>query len=69
MPQPGDQVVLSTNASGYNRFFEYRDFGVADQAGNPLVTVKSQWVMLDLKKRHMVPADQKNDGRLGRTAT
>lgn len=59
LPQPGDQVVLSTNASGYNRFFEYRDFGVADQAGNPLVTVKSQWVMLDLKKRHMVPADQK----------
>lgn len=57
LPKPGDQVVLSTNASGYNRFFEYRDFGVDDSEGNPLVIVKSQWVMLDLKKRHMVPAD------------
>ena len=59
LPKPGDQVILSTEASGYNRFFEYRDFGVSTQDGKPLVTVKSQWVMLDLKKRHMVPADTK----------
>ncbi|EEJ76335.1 Acyl-ACP thioesterase [Lactobacillus acidophilus ATCC 4796] len=59
MPQAGDQVILSTFASGYNRFFEYRDFGVSDSAGNPLVVVKSQWVMLNLKERHMVPADVK----------
>lgn len=57
LPQPGDKVILSTEASGYNRFFEYRDFGVSDQDGNPLVMVKSQWVMFDLKKRHLVPAD------------
>lgn len=37
--------------------FEYRDFGISTEAGEPLVTVKSQWVMLDLKKRHLVPAD------------
>lgn len=59
LPEPGDKVILSTNASGYNRFFEYRDFGIEDQAGDTLVDVKSQWVMLDLKKRHMVPADVK----------
>lgn len=59
LPKPGDQVILSTEASGYNRFFEYRDFGVSTADGKPLVTVKSQWVMLDLKKRHMVPADTK----------
>lgn len=57
MPEAGDQVILSTNASGYNRFFEYRDFGISDPEGNPLISVKSQWVMLDLKKRHLVPAD------------
>ena len=28
LPEAGDQVILSTNASGYNRFFEYRDFGI-----------------------------------------
>lgn len=57
LPAPGDKVILGTTASGYNRFFEYRDFSVKDQTGHILVEVKSQWVMLDLKKRHMVPAD------------
>lgn len=57
LPTPNDKVQLSTEASGYNRFFEYRDFGVNDEFGNVLVDVKSQWVMLDLKARHMVPAD------------
>lgn len=59
MPKADDKVILSTVASGYNKFFEYRDFGVNDSEGNPLVVVKSQWVMLDLKKRHLVPADEK----------
>lgn len=57
LPKPGDQVILSIEASGYNRFFEYRDFGISTADGQPLVVVKSQWVMLDLAKRHMVPAD------------
>lgn len=57
MPKAGEQVILSTNASGYNRFFEYRDFAIKDAFANPLITVKSQWIMLDLKKRHLVPAD------------
>lgn len=59
LPKAGDKVILSTKASGYNRFFEYRDFGIKDQKGNDLVAVTSQWVMLDLKKRHLVPADVK----------
>lgn len=69
LPKPEDKVKLSTIASGYNRFFEYRDFGVDDEAGNSLVDVKSQWVMLDLKKRHMVPADLKMMEDWGGAAT
>lgn len=57
LPQPGDQVVLSTEAAGYNRFFEYRDFVLSDQAGKQLVKVHSQWVMFDLKKRKLIPCD------------
>lgn len=59
MPRALDKVVLTTNASGYNRFFEYRDFGIEDDKGNELVSVKSQWVLFDLKKRHLCPCDEK----------
>ena len=57
MPAAGDLVKVSTIASGYNKFFEYRDFFIEDEAGNRIVDVKSQWVMFDLKKRKLVPCD------------
>lgn len=59
LPKPGEHVILSTEAAGYNRFFEYRDFGIADQDGNSLVQVHSQWIMFDLKKRKLTVADEK----------
>lgn len=58
LPKPGDEVILSTEASGYNRFFEYRDFGISTSDGKPLVSVKSQWVMFDLKKRKLTSSDE-----------
>ncbi|RVU71392.1 MULTISPECIES: acyl-[acyl-carrier-protein] thioesterase [Lactobacillus] len=58
LPRPMDKVILSTEASGYNRFFEYRDFGISDQQGNELVKVTSQWVMFDLKARKLIPCDE-----------
>lgn len=57
LPKPGEQVILSTEAAGYNRFFEYRDFGISTSEGRPLVRVHSQWVMFDLKKRKLIPCD------------
>ncbi|MBD5431125.1 acyl-[acyl-carrier-protein] thioesterase [Lactobacillus agrestimuris] len=58
LPGPTDNVVLTTEASGYNKFFEYRDFGIEDENGNELVSVKSQWVLFDIKNRKMLPADE-----------
>ncbi|MBS5613182.1 MAG: hypothetical protein KHX29_03755 [Prevotella buccalis] len=58
LPKPGDEVILSTEASGYNRFFEYRDFGISTADGEILVSVQSRWVMFDLKKRSLIPCDE-----------
>lgn len=54
LPKGGEQVVLTTEAKGYNRFFCYRDFGVETKTGQTLITVHSQWVILDLVQRKMV---------------
>ncbi|MCI1290651.1 MAG: thioesterase [Lactobacillus sp.] len=54
LPRGGEQVILTTEAKGFNRFFCYRDFGVEDKAGQTLITVHSQWVILDLQQRKMV---------------
>ncbi|TSO25902.1 acyl-ACP thioesterase domain-containing protein [Lactobacillus sp. LL6] len=57
LPSPGEKIVLTTEASGYNRFFEYRDFSITDYKGQEIVTVKSQWVLFDLKQRKLTPTD------------
>lgn len=58
LPHPGQKITLTTNAAGYNRFFEYRDFGIETLTGKQLVSVRSQWVMFDLKKRHLTTCDE-----------
>lgn len=57
LPAAGEEITFTTNASGYNRFFEYRDFGAYDKDDNKIIDVKSQWVILDLKKRKIVEAN------------
>lgn len=59
VPQSRQKIVLSTRASGYNRFFEYRDFKIESNEGQPLVAVHSQWVLFDLQKRRLVPSAPK----------
>ncbi len=51
LPEAGEKITVTTNGSGYNRFFEYRDFGIIDSTNKKIVDVKSQWVILDLKNR------------------
>lgn len=58
LPQADEKVIFSTRASGYNRFFVYRDFNVKNMDGETLVEVKSQWIMFDLKNRKMVPPNK-----------
>ncbi|CCI85236.1 acyl-ACP family thioesterase [Lactobacillus pasteurii DSM 23907 = CRBIP 24.76] len=59
LPKPAEKVILTTTASGYNRFLSYRDFSIEDKAGNALVSVHSQWVLFNLKERKLVPSDEK----------
>ncbi|KRL63097.1 acyl-[acyl-carrier-protein] thioesterase [Lactobacillus psittaci] len=56
LPQVGEVVTLVTKPTGYNRFFEYRDFYLRFN-GQELVKIQSQWVILDLEKRKIVPPD------------
>lgn len=59
LPHPLEKITLSTVASGYNRFFEYRDFDISDDQGQEIVTAHSQWVLFDLHQRKLVPTDLK----------
>lgn len=54
MPRSEEKVVLVTEAKGYNRFFEYRDYSIETPDGKELVKVTSQWVIIDLNKRKIV---------------
>lgn len=57
LPKAGEKITFTAEPSGYNRFFEYRDFGAIDENGNKIIDVKSQWVVLDLKNRKIVESD------------
>ncbi len=54
-PKVGETIVASTEATGYNRFFCYRDFWIHDAAGNELVSVHSTFVMMDINTRKIIP--------------
>ncbi|MGO2723392.1 MAG: acyl-[acyl-carrier-protein] thioesterase [Lactobacillus sp.] len=56
-PHPRQRVIIKTLASGYNRFFTYRDFKICDENGDVLVQAMSRWVLFDLHKRTMIPTD------------
>lgn len=64
-PKGGQNVIVSTEAMGYNRFFEYRNYYIQDEAGNYLIKVSSQWVIIDLKQRKIVSPDPKMMKRFG----
>ncbi|QNQ81438.1 acyl-[acyl-carrier-protein] thioesterase [Lactobacillus sp. PV034] len=59
LPKANETVTFSADVAGYNRFFAYRDFNVTDEAGHEIITVHSQWVILDLKERKIKEADPK----------
>lgn len=54
-PKVGETIVVGTQATGYNRFFCYRDFWINDTNGNELVSVHSTFVMMDIKTRKIIP--------------
>lgn len=65
LPEAGEKITVTTNGSGYNRFFEYRDFGIIDSTNKKIVDAKSQWVILDLKNRKITEADDQMMQKFG----
>ncbi len=55
LPKLGDQIKVSTWASGFNRFLGERNFAMQDEDGNTLACAHSLWVFMDTKKGRMIP--------------
>ena len=64
-PKPNENITLSTDPVGYNRFLEYRDYSFSDQEGNELITAQSEWVLFDLAKRKLVSTDKEMMAKIG----
>ncbi|NVY95970.1 hypothetical protein HU830_02035 [Lactobacillus sp. DCY120] len=56
-PVLDEKITLTTEATSYNKFFCYRTFTAHDAQGKQLLQLTSNWVMLDIQKRKMVPTD------------
>ena len=65
LPRPNEEIIIITEPFGYNRFLEYRNYAFTDQSGNELITVKSEWVLFDLKTRKLVSTDKEMMAEIG----
>lgn len=65
LPRPNEEIIITTEPFGYNRFLEYRNYAFTDQSGNELITVKSEWVLFDLKTRKLVSTDKEMMAEIG----
>lgn len=54
MPEKGERVQLETWPSGTDRLFAIRDFQVLSEAGEQLVKLTSEWMVIDLERRRPV---------------
>lgn len=54
MPRIEEPLRVGTEATTYNKFFTYRDYWIDDAQGQRLVTVNSNWVIMDLRTRKIV---------------
>lgn len=54
MPVKGEEVVLETWPSDSDRLFAIRDFHVLSAAGDELVKLTSQWMVIDLERRRPI---------------
>lgn len=65
MPRAEETVTLWTEARSYNRLLCYRDYGIDDEAGQPLVRVTSSWAIMDLIARKLVPVTPEDVAGVG----
>lgn len=54
MPKIEERLRVGTEATTYNKYFTYRDYWIDDAQGNRLVSVSSNWVIMDLRTRKIV---------------
>ena len=58
LPMLGDHIEVTTNPSGFDRAFAYRDYRAFDSKGDLLATASSTWTLLDLSTRRMAKTPQ-----------
>ncbi|MFC6170174.1 acyl-[acyl-carrier-protein] thioesterase [Loigolactobacillus jiayinensis] len=54
LPNVDETVTFGTAATGYNKYFCYRDYWVDAANGERLVTIHSSWVLMSYATRSMV---------------
>ena len=52
-PRIPEEVTVTTNPSGEERVYVYRDYRIYDQAHQLLASASSTWLVFDLRKRKM----------------
>ncbi|KAF1303973.1 MULTISPECIES: acyl-ACP thioesterase domain-containing protein [Enterococcus] len=53
LPRVGETILVTTEATAYNKYFCYRNFWLQDQEGNELVKMESVFVLMDIENRKM----------------
>jgi acyl-ACP thioesterase len=50
-PRQAEQITVRTWPRGWEKLFALRDFDIQDEAGTPIVSARSCWLIVDLQKR------------------
>lgn len=58
LPRVGEVISIMTEPTAFNKYFCYRDYWVADQAGNELVKIEMAFVLMKVKERKMSSVDE-----------
>lgn len=63
-PKAGEVIRIETWPSGADRLFAYRDFELFDEQGRLILTARTAWLILDIKRRRPIatPEDVKEIG-------
>ncbi|MDR1250053.1 MAG: acyl-ACP thioesterase [Treponema sp.] len=50
-PRQAEQITVRTWPRGWEKLFALRDFDIQDEAGTPVASARSCWLIVDIKKR------------------
>ncbi|ALB28348.1 acyl-[acyl-carrier-protein] thioesterase [Companilactobacillus heilongjiangensis] len=69
MPKLGQKLKVITQATSYNKYFFYRNFWIEDENGDTIVKAESAFVLIDIKERKIVGANDRLDDKFGAEET